>query len=52
MNEKQYSDVEKLQMLISHWLQHNESHGKEYAKWAEVAREAGYSETAEFCGTV
>jgi len=48
MTEKKYSDIEKLQMLITHWLQHNESHGKEYAKWAEVARQAGHSTTAEF----
>ena len=47
MTEKKYSDVEKLQMLISHWLQHNEDHGREYAKWAKVAREAGYSPAAE-----
>jgi hypothetical protein len=47
MTEKQYSDIEKLQMLITHWLQHNESHGKEYAKWAAVARQAGYPTTAE-----
>lgn len=48
MTEKKYSDVEKLQMLISHWLNHNEDHGSEYAKWAEVARQAGYVSTAEF----
>jgi nickel/cobalt exporter len=47
MTEKQYTDIEKLQMLITHWLQHNESHGKEYAKWATVAREAGHSTAAE-----
>ena len=47
MTEKQYTDIEKLQMLITHWLQHNESHGKEYAKWVAVAREAGHSTTAE-----
>jgi len=48
MTEKQYSDIEKLQMLITHWLQHNKSHGREYAKWAEVARQAGYAATADF----
>jgi len=48
MSEKQYSDIEKLQMLITHWLQHNESHGREYAKWAEVARQAGYTDTADY----
>jgi hypothetical protein len=48
MTEKKYSDVEKLQTLISHWLNHNEDHGSEYGKWAEVARQAGYVSTAEF----
>ncbi|MFC1837908.1 hypothetical protein ACFLYW_04435 [Thermodesulfobacteriota bacterium] len=47
MTEKSYSDTEKLQMLLSHWLQHNESHGSEYLKWAEVARKGGNSTTAE-----
>jgi hypothetical protein len=47
MAEKEYTDIEKLQMLLSHWLQHNESHGAEYLKWAEVARQGGNAETAE-----
>jgi len=48
MTEKHYSDLEKLQMLLTHWLQHNESHGSEYLKWAEVARQDGHATTAEF----
>ena len=48
MTEKHYSDLEKLQMLLTHWLQHNESHGSEYLKWAAVAREDGHAATAEF----
>jgi nickel/cobalt exporter len=48
MAEKQYSDIEKLQMMITHWLQHNESHGREYAKWAAVARGAGNNTAAEY----
>jgi rubrerythrin len=47
MAEKKYSDPEKLQLLIDHWLQHNRNHGVEYQKWAEMARQAGLSETAE-----
>ena len=47
MTEKHYSDLEKLQMLLTHWLQHNESHGSEYLKWADVAREGGDTITAE-----
>jgi len=48
MTEKKYSDLEKLQLLLTHWLQHNESHGTEYLKWAEVARQNGQAATAEF----
>ena len=47
MAERQYSDTEKLQMLLDHWMQHNKDHGEEYQKWAEVASQAGLSETAE-----
>jgi len=47
MTEKEYTDIEKLQMLLTHWLQHNASHGQEYGKWAAVARQAGHSYTAE-----
>jgi hypothetical protein len=48
MTEKNYTDLEKLQLLLSHWLQHNESHGAEYLKWAGVARQDGHEATAEF----
>lgn len=47
MSEKNYSDLEKLQMLLAHWLEHNESHGSEYLKWAEVARQGGHTTAAE-----
>ena len=48
MAEKQYTDIEKLQVLITHWLQHNQSHGREYAEWAAVARGAGNTAAAEY----
>jgi hypothetical protein len=50
MTEKQFTDIEKLQTLLTHWLQHNENHGKEYAKWALVARESGNPAAAEYIG--
>jgi len=28
-------DVEKLKMLLSHWIRHNEEHKNEYKKWLE-----------------
>ena len=48
MTEKHYSDLEKLQVLLTHWLQHNEGHGSEYLKWAEVTRQGGHATTAEY----
>jgi len=43
LTEREYTDIEKLRLLLSHWLQHNESHGREYAKWAGVARQGGHT---------
>ena len=35
------TDMEKLQVLINHWIEHNEEHADEFRKWAERARAAG-----------
>ncbi len=32
---------EKIPLLIRHWIEHNESHGEEYRRWAAIAREKG-----------
>ena len=31
------TDHEKLRILLSHWVSHNEDHAKEYKVWAERA---------------
>ncbi len=31
----------KLVVVIEHWIEHNESHGSEYKKWAQTAGELG-----------
>ncbi len=31
----------KLSVVIEHWIEHNESHGVEYKKWAQTAGELG-----------
>ena len=48
MTKKNYSDLEKLQLLLTHWLQHNKSHSSDYLKWADVARQGNHTKTAEF----
>ena len=35
------TDMEKLQILINHWIEHNEEHANEFMKWAERAKSAG-----------
>ncbi len=28
----------KLKILLAHWQEHNEEHGREYRRWAETAK--------------
>ena len=35
------TDMEKLQVLLSHWIEHNEEHAGEFRKWAERAKTSG-----------
>jgi len=35
------TDMEKLRVLLPHWIEHNHSHGAEFAKWAAIAGQAG-----------
>ena len=46
MTEKKLSDIEKLRVLLPHWLEHNKSHGAEFCQWAEMISAAGDTETA------
>jgi hypothetical protein len=41
------SDVDKIRVLLPHWMEHNQSHRVEFGRWAEVARSAGLTEAAE-----
>lgn len=44
------SDIDKIRILLPHWLEHNQSHRTEFGRWAEVARGAGLIEVAELIG--
>ena len=41
------NDVEKLRVILPHWIEHNIGHGKEFATWAETLDSAGEKEIAE-----
>jgi len=40
------TDIEKLRLLIPHWIEHNRSHAAEFMRWAELARTSGAEQTA------
>jgi len=35
------TDMEKLQILINHWIEHNEEHAGEFKEWAGKAKSSG-----------
>lgn len=44
MTEK--SDLEKLRILLPHWVEHSHSHQQEFVKWLDIARQQGQEEAA------
>jgi len=41
------TDLDKLQALLPHWVEHNAEHAAEFRLWAERARAAGQAVVAE-----
>lgn len=37
----------KLAHLVSHWIEHNDSHASQFEEWAERARKEGLTDAAE-----
>ncbi|MBM4464148.1 MAG: hypothetical protein FJ014_01035 [Chloroflexi bacterium] len=35
-------EIEKLRILLPHWIEHNAEHAAEFREWAERARVAGH----------
>lgn len=40
------NEVDKLRALLPHWLEHNEEHAADFARWAATVEEAGQGEAA------
>ena len=34
------NELEKVRVLIPHWMEHNDEHAEEYRRWAEEVTEA------------
>ena len=43
----QTETLRKLQMMIDHWIEHNDSHVENYREWASKASGAGEEEIAK-----
>jgi hypothetical protein len=41
------TDIEKLRVLLPHWMEHNKEHTAEFASWAEKLSLAGHEEIAQ-----
>ena len=41
------TEIEKLRVLLPHWIEHNRSHMKEFEKWAETLAKCGEQEAAD-----
>ncbi|MCB2182522.1 MAG: hypothetical protein KQH63_10880 [Desulfobulbaceae bacterium] len=46
-DKKELSELEKLRVLIPHWIEHSHSHQHEFQKWVSVARSDGQEIAAE-----
>ena len=45
-NGKEMAMEEKLAVLLSHWVDHNDSHKDNFFSWAKKAKDAGFTEIA------
>jgi hypothetical protein len=41
------NQIEKLRILLPHWIEHNLGHGEECRKWSEIARVEGNTNIAD-----
>lgn len=40
-------DMEKLRVLLPHWMEHNEEHAADFLGWADKASLAGHEDAAQ-----
>lgn len=40
------NEIEKLRILLPHWIEHNAEHATEFREWAERAQRANQAEAA------
>ncbi len=40
------NDIDKLRVLLPHWIEHNHSHEAEFQKWSDIMKQSDASEIA------
>ncbi len=40
------NDLDKLRVMLPHWIEHNHGHGHEFKKWAAQLEQVGEAEVA------
>lgn len=40
-------DLDKLRIILPHWIEHNAGHGDEFNHWAATMKDAGETEIAD-----
>ena len=45
-------EVEKLKILLPHWMEHNDEHAKTYKDWAEKMSSLGKKELSEVLAVI
>lgn len=40
-------DLDRLRILLPHWIEHNSGHGGEFGRWARLLLDAGEQEIAD-----
>ena len=46
LDDTEMNDLEKLRVVLPHWIEHNIGHGLEFAKWSETLSSVGEEEIA------
>ncbi len=46
------NEMDKLRVLLPHWIEHNRAHGGEFALWAEKAGNSGHEHGEEIAASL
>jgi hypothetical protein len=41
------NELDKLRVMLPHWIEHNSGHGREFAQWSQLLISGGRNEIAE-----